>query len=361
MPKTIAFLKKVTIGGFGHVRAVRLGRGAPLVLQTMWKDKIKQNGVAGALERIERLGAMGCGLLRFAVPDMAQAEALGALAAITSMPLVADIHFDYKLALRCMDFPIAKIRVNPGNLGGKKRTAAVLNVCKAKNIPVRIGINSGSLPAGLRAVLRSGSISVAEALVAAAERELELFDEHDFYNVVVSMKSSSIEETIQANELFASRYELPLHIGLTEAGPLVAGTVRNTAALFGLLKKGIGDTVRVSLSDSMENEIIAAKEIALAANRLRGVRLISCPRCGRCGFDTHLWTSRWQELLTTLNKDITVAVMGCAVNGPGEAREADIGITGAGNKIIIFKYGKIVRTVTEAEADAAFREELERF
>lgn len=361
----MSFKTEVTIGGFEHTHEVKLGARHPVAMQTMWKEPLTNAALCGdsggqMLCRIKHLEALGCKLLRFAVPDMSAAEALGELSRRAAMPLTADIHFDYRLALRCLDFPIAKIRINPGNIGSRRRRAAVLERCADKNIPVRIGINAGSLPLDMRKQVQKGTLAVSRALVEAAERELAIFDEFQFDNVVVSMKASSVRETIEANELFASRYNIPLHIGVTEAGPLIAGVVRSTAALFGLLQKEIGATIRVSLSDSIENEIIAAKEILLAARRTSGVTLISCPRCGRCSFDTHAWTAKWQDLLYTLDASITVAVMGCAVNGPGEARNADIGITGAGNKIIIFKRGKIIRTVNEDDADAAFRAELTR-
>jgi len=318
---------------------------------------------------------MGCGLLRFAVPDIASAEVLGALAKLVSMPLVADIHFDYKIALRCMDFPIAKIRINPGNIGGREKVKAVLDRAGEKGVAIRIGVNAGSLPQDLKE--RVGDR--AEALVEAAQRELAVFDEFGFTNVVVSMKASSIADTVRANRILAARTNVPLHIGVTEAGPLVAGVARSGAALSLLLSQGIGDTIRVSLSDSMENEVIAAREILgaaaeiaaingasgsaaadLAEARLKrgGVTVISCPRCGRHGFDTHGFCARWLNRLYALDRTISVAIMGCEVNGPEEARHADIGITGAGDKVLIFRRGKIVRTVTQAEADKAFEEEL---
>jgi (E)-4-hydroxy-3-methylbut-2-enyl-diphosphate synthase len=312
---------------------------------------------------------MGCELLRFAVPDTEAAEVLGNLASMVSIPLVADIHFDYKIALRCLDFPVAKIRINPGNIGSREKVRLVLEKAAKKNVPIRLGVNAGSLPQDLRRAVEGG-LDRSEALVQAAERELDVFREFSFDRVLVSMKASGIADTIKANRLLAERSDAPLHIGLTEAGPLVAGTVRNTAALLALLAEGIGDTIRVSLSDTMENEVIAGREILRAAaeiageaagGRLRraGVSIVSCPRCGRSGFDTHGFTRRWMERLYALEKDLTVAVMGCAVNGPEEARHADLGITGAGDKVLIFRRGKITRTVDAAEADAAFGEELE--
>jgi (E)-4-hydroxy-3-methylbut-2-enyl-diphosphate synthase len=382
----------VRIGGFGNTEAVLIGGPAagrinPVVIQTMWKDRLSFSDLEGEAgervrSRIAALRAMGCGLLRFAVPDIAAAEALGSLAEQLSaspgaplpaaMPLVADIHFDYKIALRCLDFPIAKIRINPGNIGSRERVEQVLSKAAAKAVPVRIGVNAGSLPQDLRRRVDEG-MDRAEALVEAAERELAIFKEFDFPDVIVSMKASSIAETIRANTLLASRTNVPLHIGVTEAGPLVAGVVRNTAALLSLLSDGIGDTIRVSLSDTMENEVIAAREILgaaadMAGKERHGITLVSCPRCGRHDFDTHGFTARWLERLYALDKNITVAIMGCAVNGPGEARHADLGSTGAGNKVLIFRHGEVIRTIDASEAendksltaaaDNAFWEEL---
>ena len=349
-----------------------------MVIQTMWKDRLSISDLGDAVLRIEGLERMGCGLLRFAVPDIAAAETLGALAKQVSMPLVADIHFDYKIALRCMDFPIAKIRINPGNIGSKEKVKAVLDKAAEKGIAIRIGVNAGSLPQDLRAQNLQESVGQGAdrtlALVEAAQRELAVFDEFGFTNAAVSMKASNLIDTIKANKMLAERTDAPLHIGVTEAGPLVAGVARSSACLSLLLAQGIGDTLRVSLSDSMENEVIAAREILGAATEIAainggpsakpqrlkrtGVTLISCPRCGRHGFDTHGFCSRWLNRLYALGKTISVAVMGCEVNGPEEARHADIGITGAGDKVLIFRRGVIVKTVTQAEADAAFAEEL---
>ena len=371
-----------------------------MVIQTMWKDRLSFSclkGKAGGkiLDRVNQLSAMGCGLLRFAVPDLVAAEVLGALAERTSMPLVADIHFDHKIALRCLDFPIAKIRINPGNIGSREKVEKVLSKAALKKVPIRIGVNAGSLPADLRPKVDSGELDRAQALVLAAGRELAIFGEAGFEDVLVSMKASSAAETIRANRLFAERSGTgdpapPLHVGVTEAGPLIAGVTRNTAALCALLTGGIGDTIRVSLSDSMENEVIAGREILALAGELAvpcpagdpvnggnthheagilreykggpqsAVTIVSCPRCGRNSFDTHNFTARWLNRLYALKKRCTIAIMGCAVNGPEEARHADLGITGAGNKVLIFLHGKIIRTVDAARADDAFAEELEK-
>jgi (E)-4-hydroxy-3-methylbut-2-enyl-diphosphate synthase len=364
----------VKIGGFDHVQAAYIGGGCPVLIQTMWKDRLSAADLEGSageetLARIDRLRAMGCGLLRFAVPDLEAAEILGKLASRVSLPLAADIHFDYRIALRCLDFPIAKIRINPGNIGGRGKVAAVLEKAKVENRPIRIGVNAGSLPLDLRQDVEQGRMDRPSALVEAAARELGIFREFGFLNGIVSMKASGISDTIKANRLFAEReYSLgeetvPLHVGVTEAGPLVAGVVRNTAALLDLLDRGIGDTIRVSLSDSMENEVIAAREI-LGAQEGRtkppGLRIVSCPRCGRNSFDTHGFTSRWLSRLYSIPKDAAVAVMGCVVNGPGEARDADLGITGAGDRVLLFRRGVVIKNLRLEDADAAFAEELEK-
>ena len=375
--------RQVNIGG------ISLGGGLPPVIQTMWKDRLTFQDLEGhsddgtplsdaIVAKVEGLKKLGCGLLRFAVPDISTAEALGRLASMVSMPLVADIHFDHKIALRCLDFPIAKIRINPGNFGPhgspvtRSRIEAVLSGAARRSVPIRIGINAGSLPRDLQQRVDEGSLETAGALVLAAERELEIFREFDFPDVLVSMKASSVTDTIKANRLLAGRTDAPLHIGVTEAGPLIAGVVRSTAALMVLLEEGIGDTIRVSLSDTMEKEVIAAREILGLVNEplvhgqgsgsdhSRGVRIVSCPRCGRAGFDTIGFTERWQTRLYSMDNNITVAIMGCEVNGPGEARHADLGITGTGNKVLIFRHGKVVRTVDATVADKAFEEELSR-
>lgn len=362
----------IKIGGFDHVESVLVGGAYPVVVQTMWKDRLERADLEGAsgqaiVSRIEKLRNLGCGILRFAVPNLEAAEILGELARRVIMPLVADIHFDYKIALRCLDFPIAKIRINPGNIGTLDKVKAVASKAGEKGIPLRIGINAGSLPQDLRIRVEKKTLSRSEALVQAAERELEIFESLHFRNVLLSMKASSIADTIQANRLLASKTDVPLHLGVTEAGPLIPGIVRNAVALHALLSEGIGSTIRVSLSDTMENEVLAGREILGAVSDStgkgregQGIILVSCPRCGRNSFDTHEFTERWRDTLYTLKKDVTIAVMGCPVNGPGEAKHADLGITGAGDRVLIFRHGTIVRTVDRDQADEAFRQELEK-
>lgn len=342
-----------------RIGPVTIGEGRPIAVQTMWKSRLGPADAA-SLERLRRLSLSGCDILRFACPGIEDAEALGDLAvaldaAGVRLPLVADIHFDWRIALRCLDYPIAKIRINPGNIGERWKVEEVVAKAKGKGVPIRIGVNSGSLPRDL-----AEKDDRALAIVEAAEREAAVFDELSFDDVVVSMKASSIQETVRANEIFASRHDIPLHLGLTEAGPLIPGVVKTALAFQPLLSRGIGATIRVSLSDSEENEVIAGREILSALGIGRpGVDVISCPRCGRNTFDTHAFTERWRDRLYAVPKRMTVAVMGCVVNGPGEGKHADLGICGAGDKVMIFAKGKILRTVSPENADREFGEVLD--
>jgi len=357
--------RTIYIGGAGKTKRIAIGGDSPVTIQTMWKEGITDiandsGALSVLLQRIELLQSLGCDILRFAVPDTPSAQSLCVIAAHTSMPLVADIHFDYRLALECLKGNVAAIRINPGNIGSRDRVEKVVNACKEKDVSIRIGVNTGSLPKDLEERVEAGTLKRADALAETAAREASVFDELHFDQVAVSMKASSVQETVDANEAFASKYELPLHIGVTEAGPLISGIVKSTIAFNTLLKENIGSTIRVSLSSTPENEVIAGKEILRESGRRKGgVTIISCPRCGRQGFDVHSFVSRWQNTLMSMDKNITVAVMGCVVNGPGEGKHADLGIAGAGGKAIIFKHGQIVRTIDEKDADKVFKEELE--
>jgi (E)-4-hydroxy-3-methylbut-2-enyl-diphosphate synthase len=333
----------------------------------MWKEGIVPvlgdgRVLAALLNRIEQLRDLGCGILRFAVPDEASADALRLIAERSVLPLVADIHFDYRLALRVLqgDSRVAKVRINPGNIGSKERVRRVADACAARGVPIRIGVNTGSFPRDIASRVASGRLSRAEGLSETALREAAVLEDLGFTAIVVSMKSTSVEETIAANEAFAAKSGIPLHIGVTEAGPLIGGVVKNTLAISRLLGEHIGATVRVSLSSSPENEVIAAGEILRECGlRKGGVRIISCPRCGREGFDVRSFVEKHEAALLSCKKDALVAVMGCEVNGPGEAAHADLGITGAGDGAVIFKHGKIVRRVRSECADKEFMEELE--
>lgn len=350
----------VSIGGRDGVNKILLGGDNPVTIQTMWKDSIvglkeSHGKLDEILRQINTLKSLGCDIIRFAVPDMESAESLCLIASHTDLPLVADIHFDYRLALKCLEGPVAAIRINPGNIGSRERVEAVVRGCWEKNVAIRIGVNTGSLPKDLEAQVEGGGISRSKALCDAALREVQVFDELGFEDVVVSMKASSVQETVEANSYFAELSDIPLHVGVTEAGPLITGVVKSTMAFSRLLEKGIGATIRVSLSSSPENEVIAGREILHECGKRKGgVTIISCPRCGRLGFDVHSFVDRWQNRLLSMNKDITVAVMGCIVNGPGEGKHADIGIAGGGDKVIIFKKGKIVQTIQAKDADTVF-------
>lgn len=356
--------KVVYIGGKGITKKIGIGGHEPITIQTMWKEEITnvyedESLLKDIIIKINELQELGCDILRFAVPDTKSAKSLCKIASCTTMPLVADIHFDYKLALECLKGNVAAIRINPGNIGSRNKVEAVVNGCKENGVPIRIGVNSGSLPKDLFELVEQGKLSRAEALCETAVREVQIFNELNFDQVVVSMKASTVEETINANKVFASKYDIPLHIGVTEAGPLITGVVKSTLAFSELLKNGIGSTIRVSLSSSPENEVITGREIlSQCGKRTGGVTIISCPRCGRLGFDVHNFVNRWQNKLLSIKKDITVAVMGCIVNGPGEGKHADIGIAGAGDKAIIFKKGKIIKTIDSKDADKIFEEEL---
>ena len=355
----------VTLGGKKHIRKILIGGENPVSIQTMWKDSIadvcdNEKKLHDILTQINDLKALGCDIIRFAVPDMESAKSLCLIASYTDLPLVADIHFDYKLALACLDGDVAGIRINPGNIGSREKTEAVVKKAKEKNAAMRIGVNTGSLPKDIEELVYEKKISRAQALAQTALRETAVFEDLGFTNYVVSMKASSVQETIEANEAFSKLSNVPLHVGVTEAGPLISGVVKSTMAFTHLLKEGIGGTIRVSLSSTPENEVIAAREILHEMGlRKGGVTLISCPRCGRIGFDVHSFVKKWEKYLFSLDKEITVAIMGCVVNGPGEGKHADLGIAGGDKKAIIFRKGKIIRTIDSKDADKVFKEELE--
>jgi (E)-4-hydroxy-3-methylbut-2-enyl-diphosphate synthase len=332
-----------------------IGGGFPISVQSMWKEPL-QTVDETLPARIERLREMGCELLRFSVPTAGDADLLGQLAARTPLPLAADIHFDYRIALRCLDTHIAKLRINPGNIGAVWKVEEVLRKAADKNIPIRIGVNAGSLPKIVR-----GESDRAAAMVKAAEMEVEILERMNFRQAVFSLKSSAVEETVSANLTFAAVYDYPLHLGVTEAGPLIPGVVKNTLAIAELLKQGVGDTLRISLSASCEQEILAGRAILSSTGiQPRGVELISCPTCGRSEFDVKTFLELVHDYIHTLDKNIRIAVMGCPVNGPGEARHADLGVTGAGSTVLFFKKGSIIRREKFENAVAVFKEEVDK-
>ncbi len=340
-----------------NVGNIQIGGGNPISIQTMWDEPVKTVD-KDLINRLNDIQSVGCDIIRFAVPTINDVPVIGEIAKKITMPVVADIHFDYKIALECMNYPIAKIRINPGNIGARWKVEEVLKKATDKNIPIRVGINGGSLPSDLRSYS-----NLSQALVTAAEREMEFFDSVNFNNFLVSLKASNIEDGYLANKVFSQKYNTPLHLGITEAGSLIPSVVKSSLFLYRLLSEGIGDTIRISISDNPLKEIYAANEIlsALKLNKRERVNLISCPKCGRSTFDTHEFTTLVQKKLATVNKNISVAVMGCTVNGPQEAKHADLGITGSGNTILIFKSGEIIKRVTKEEALDVFIQEIDNF
>ena len=319
-----------------HVGDVAIGGGAPVSIQSMLNTKTTD--VAGCLAQLAALKAAGCQIARLAVPNMAAAQAFGEIAAQSPLPLVADIHFDYRLAIAAAQGGAAKIRINPGNIGSPDRVRAVAEVCRAKHIPIRIGVNGGSLD---KALLEKYGHPTAEALVESAFSHLALLEEVDFRDVCVSIKSSSVPTMVAAARLFRQRCDYPLHIGVTETGPVRMGLIKSAMGVGALLLDGIGDTIRVSLTADPVQEVYAAREILRAAGlRKDGVNIISCPTCGRTSIDLIGLVEQVDQALKTCTKPLTVAVMGCVVNGPGEAREADVGIAGGDGCGILFVKGQ---------------------
>ena len=322
--------KQIMVGG------VPIGGGAPVAIQSMLNTKTTD--VEGSLEQLKKLASAGCQIARLAVPNKQAAESFGEICKLSPLPLVADIHFDYKLALLAAEGGAAKIRINPGNIGGEENVQAVVAACKERNIPIRIGVNGGSLD---KKLLEKYGHPTAEALVESAFQHLELLEKYGFYNTCVSMKSSHVPTMVAAARLFRSKCDYPIHIGVTETGPVRMGLMKSAMGIGALLLDGIGDTIRVSLTDDPVEEVYAAKDILKAAGlRKEGVNIISCPTCGRTQIDLIGLVNQVDEALKDCQKPITVAVMGCVVNGPGEAREADIGIAGGDGCGMLFEKGQ---------------------
>ena len=319
-----------------RVGNVLIGGGAPVAIQSMLNTKTTD--VEGSLAQIEALRNAGCQIVRLAVPNMEAAKTFGEICARSPLPLVADIHFDYRLAIAAAAGGAAKIRINPGNIGGEDRVEAVVKVCKERNIPIRIGVNGGSLD---KKLLEKYGHPTAQALVESAFEHIALLEKYDFYDTCVSMKSSTVPTMVEAARLFRSRCDYPLHIGVTETGPVRMGLMKSAMGIGALLLDGIGDTIRVSLTDDPVEEVYAAKDILKAAGlRKEGVNIISCPTCGRTNMDLIGLVNQVEAALKDCEKPITVAVMGCIVNGPGEAREADIGIAGGDGCGMLFEKGQ---------------------
>ncbi len=339
-----------------HVGNVAIGGGAPVVIQSMLKTKTTD--VEGSLAQIRQLADAGCQIARLVVPNQEAARGFAQICRESPLPLVADIHFDYKLAIAAAEGGASKIRINPGNIGGEERVEAVVAVCKEKGIPIRIGVNGGSLEKNL---LEKYGHPTAEALVESAFSHLELLEKFGFYDTCVSMKSSTVPTMVEACRLFRSKCDYPLHIGVTETGPVRQGLIKSAMGIGTLLLDGIGDTIRVSLTDDPVEEIFAAKDILRAAGlRKEGVNIISCPTCGRTRIDLIGLVNQVDQALKNCAKPITVAVMGCVVNGPGEAREADIGVAGGDGWGIIFEKGQQVDKRPYNELLPALLERIEK-
>ena len=341
--------RQILVGG------VPIGGGAPVVIQSMLNTKTTD--VEGSLAQIRKLKTAGCQIARLAVPNKEAASAFADICAASPLPLVADIHFDYKLAIAAAEGGASKIRINPGNIGGEDRVQAVVEVCKEKKIPIRIGVNGGSLD---KKLLEKYGHPTADALVESAFQHLELLEKYGFYDTCVSMKSSTVPTMVAAARLFRSKCDYPIHIGVTETGPVRMGLMKSAMGIGALLLDGIGDTIRVSLTDDPGEEIYAAKDILKAAGlRKEGVNIISCPTCGRTQIDLIGLVHKVDEALKDCEKPITVAVMGCIVNGPGEAREADIGIAGGDGCGMLFEKGQQIEKLPYEELLPALLKRIE--
>ena len=326
--------KKINVGG------VPLGGGAAVAVQSMCNTKTWD--VEATVSQIKALRAAGCEIVRLAVPDMRSAQAISAIKERTDIPLVADIHFDYRLALACAERGIDKIRINPGNIGGEENVKAVAVACRARHIPIRIGVNAGSLE---KRLIEKYGHPCPEAMVESARGHAALLEKFGFEDICLSMKASSVPLTVAAYRLAAESFPYPLHLGVTETGTEWNGTIRSAVGIGTLLCEGIGDTIRVSLTADPVKEVGAGIAILKAAGlRKDGVRFVSCPTCGRTEIDLIGLAGRVDERVKDMDRDITVAVMGCVVNGPGEAREADYGIAGGREKGLLFKKGQVLGT-----------------
>ena len=339
-----------------HVGSVAIGGGAPVSVQSMLcapSDDVEAN-----LRQAKRLEEAGCEILRVSVPDSGAVALVGRLKETVAIPIVADIHFDYRLALACVDAGVDKIRINPGNIGDDSRVKAVADACRTHAIPIRIGVNSGSLE---KSILAKHGGPTAEALVESALYHASLLEKFDFTDIVISLKSSDVRRTYDAYRLIAEKSPYPLHVGVTEAGTLRQGIIKSACAVGGLLLDGIGDTIRVSLTDDPVEEVRAGIDILKAVGLHKGgVTFVSCPTCGRTRIDVVALAKEAEQRLANCKKDITVAIMGCVVNGPGEAAQADIGIAGGDHCGVLIRKGEILRKVPEEALLDELIAEIER-
>jgi (E)-4-hydroxy-3-methylbut-2-enyl-diphosphate synthase len=328
-----------------RVGDVAIGGGSPVSVQSMTKTDTRD--VNATVYQIKSLESAGCEIIRLAVPDMEAAQALGAIKKGISIPFIADIHFDWRLALESLRQGVDGLRINPGNIGAEWKVKEVVAVAKEKGVPVRIGVNAGSLE---KELLEKYGHPTPEAIVESAEGHIRILEDLDFKDIKVSLKASNVMMTVEAYRLFSSKFDYPLHIGITETGPAATGEIKSAVGLGILLDEGIGDTMRVSLTAEPEEEVRVAYEILRAVGaRKRGAEIIACPTCGRCEVDMKPIAEEVERVLRSVSRPITVAVMGCVVNGPGEAREADYGVAGGKGEGLIFRKGKIIKRVPEKE------------
>lgn len=339
--------KEIKIGN------VLIGNNFPIAIQSMTNTSTKD--VMQTVLQIKQLEKAGCMIVRVAVLDLDDAIAIKEIKKEINIPLVADIHFDYRLAILAIESGADKIRINPGNIGSTENVKKVIDKAKEYNIPIRIGINSGSVEKHL---LEKYNGPTPQAMLESMTNHVKLLESLDFYNIVLSIKSTSIKDTIETNKLLSENFDYPIHIGLTESGTVLAGSIRSSYALGALLNEGIGDTIRVSLNGDPINEIPTCKEILSMLNLYTKPTLICCPTCGRTKYNMVPIVNEIESFLNTINKNITVAIMGCVVNGPGEAKHADIGIAGGINEAVLFKHGEILRKIKEENIVKELKQEI---
>ena len=337
-----------------YVRDVQIGGQNKVVIQSMCNTKTKN--VEDTVKQILVLENAGCEIIRVACLDVEDAKAIKEIKKQIHIPIVADIHFDYKIALAAIESGVDKIRINPGNIGDEEKTRAVVEACKLNKIPIRIGVNAGSLE---KELLEKYGKPCSDAMVESAKRHVEILEKLDFYDIAISLKASSLDMCIEAYEKASEVFKYPLHLGVTEAGTAFSGTIKSSIGLAVMLRQGIGDTIRVSLSDDPIEEIPVCKEILKNCHLYnKSPKLVACPTCGRIQYDMIPIAKEIESFLLTLESDITVAIMGCAVNGPGEAREADIGIAGGNGEALLFKKGEIIRKIPENNIIEELKKEI---
>lgn len=342
-----------------NVKAVRVGNclldGKKIYIQSMLN--VRSDDIEGSVKQAIELETAGCEIIRAAIPDMEAVKLIPALKEAVSVPIVADIHFDYRLAIESAVAGVDKIRINPGNIGDIDRVRQVAEICRSKGIPIRIGVNSGSLE---KEILAKYGSPTPEALVESAMGHAALLERFDFDDIVISIKSSDVNKMIRSYRIAAEKCSYPLHLGVTEAGTERMGLIKSSVGIGSLLCDGIGETIRVSLTDEPVKEIQAARDILKCIGKIGGVKIVSCPTCGRTRIDLVKAAKDVEKAVENIDKDITVAVMGCAVNGPGEAREADVGIAGGDGCAVIFRKGEILRKVKEEDIVCELLKEIDK-